>query len=39
MTTREAIKILIQSPMYFRLRVMDRLTLVKEFCQNYASMV
>ena len=39
MTTREAIKILIQSPMYFRLEVMDRLILVKEFCHNYASLV
>ena len=35
MTTREAVRILIQSPIYFRLEVADRLALVQEFCKNY----
>jgi hypothetical protein len=36
MTTRAAIKILIHSPLYFRLKITQRLALVQEFCQNYA---
>lgn len=35
MTTREAIKILIQSPLYFRLEVRQRLALVQEFCRSH----
>lgn len=37
MTTREAIRILIQSPLYFRLEVVERLELVHEFCENFAA--
>lgn len=37
MTTKEALKILMQSPIYFRLQVMDRLALVKEFCLSCAT--
>ena len=35
MTTKEAIKLLMQIPIYFRLEVMGRLALVKNFCLNY----
>lgn len=35
MTTRAAVKILIQSPIYFRLGVSERLELVHEFCDSY----
>ena len=38
MTARKAIKILIHSPIYFRLDVMDRLTLVQEFCKNFEAL-
>lgn len=33
MSVRDAIHILIQSPIYFRLTVPQRLKLVKEYCQ------
>jgi hypothetical protein len=35
MSQRAAIKILIQSPLYFRLAVSQRLALVHEFCRNH----
>lgn len=35
MTMKEAIKILMESPMYFRLQIVDRLVLVQELCQSY----
>jgi hypothetical protein len=35
MTTRAAIKILIQSPLYFRMDVSQRLALAQEFCRNH----
>ena len=33
MSTRDAIHVLILSPIYFRLTVRQRLQLVKEYCQ------
>ena len=33
MTSREAIKVLMMSPFYFKLDLSDRMVLVKEFCQ------
>lgn len=38
MTAREAIKILIQSPIYFRLGVVERLALVHEFCERFSAL-
>jgi hypothetical protein len=32
MTTREAIKVLMMSPLYFRLDIHARMELVREFC-------
>jgi len=32
MTTREAIRVLMHSPFYFKLNLIDRKTLIKEFC-------
>jgi len=33
MTSREAIKVLMMSPFYFKLDLSARMVLVKEFCQ------
>ncbi len=38
MTTRDAIKILIESPIYFRLAVADRLALVQDFREKYLAL-
>ncbi|MGV1099805.1 hypothetical protein ACUUL3_10415 [Thiovibrio sp. JS02] len=38
MSTREAIRILIQSPIYFRLGVGERLALVQEFCERFTTL-
>jgi hypothetical protein len=32
MTSRQAIKILMMSPFYFKLSLLARMTLIKEFC-------
>jgi hypothetical protein len=37
MTVRDAIHILIMSPIYFRLTVPQRLQLVKEYCRSVNS--
>ena len=36
MTKKEALQILMMSPIYFRLSLPARKTLLKEFCSNYA---
>ena len=36
MKPREAIRILMLSPLYFRLSLMQRRVLVREFCQGFA---
>ena len=37
MTLREAIRILMLSPLYFRLRPPQRWQLVQEYCQRFAA--
>ncbi len=37
MTPREAIRILMLSPIYFRLRPLQRWQLVREFCQRFSA--
>ncbi len=37
MTAKEAIKILMKSPLYFRLDLDARKMLVKEFCKTFAT--
>ena len=37
MTAREAIRILMESPFYFNMEIMNRLILVKEYCLNYSA--
>ncbi|WP_275889056.1 hypothetical protein [Desulfobulbus rhabdoformis] len=37
MSTREAIRILMLSPIYFRLRPMQRWQLVQEYCRQFAA--
>jgi len=37
MTAREAIRILMESPFYFKMEIMNRLVLVKEYCLNYSA--
>ncbi len=39
MKTRDAIRILILSPIYFRLTLVQRLQLVREYCQSVNSYV
>lgn len=39
MTPREAIKILMLSPMYFRMDIRARRALVKEFCSLYQGLI
>lgn len=36
MTLREAIRVLMQSPFYFRMELSSRKVLVKEFCRRHA---
>jgi hypothetical protein len=35
MTTRKAIRILMQSPFYFKLELVARKLLIKEFCETH----
>ncbi len=37
MTSREAIRVLMQSPFYFRLLLTERQALVREFCRRHAT--
>ncbi len=39
MTTQKAIRILMQSPIYFRLNLVARKLLIKEFCSLYPQVV
>lgn len=36
MTRQEAVRILMQSPFYFRMSLADRSKLIKEFCRLHA---
>jgi len=37
MTPREAIRVLMQSPFYFRLLLRERRVLVRDFCARYTA--
>ena len=39
MTHREAIQILMLSPIYFQLQPVDRRQLIKEYCEMYSQVV
>ena len=39
MTTREAIRILMLSPLYFRLELEARKVLIQEFCNQYSERI
>jgi hypothetical protein len=37
MTPREAIRVLMQSPFYFRLLLIERQALIRDFCSRHAA--